>query len=802
MRKIDSGAIIMIKNYLKIAFRNLWKYKAFSFINLTGLAIGMAVCILILLWVQDELNFDNFHENGPRLYRVIQDADYAGHDISIARTPFPLAPALKNDFPEITDATRVFVNGLGVKVGDKSFEDDDMIFADPSFLKMFSFPMIEGDPTTALDNPLSIILTEKTALRYFGTRRALGKTLIVRNKFQVQVTGILKDIPHNSHLQFDFVVPMNIVKEFGFDIDKMPWTNSNNSLFTYVELKNNTPASEINSKIAGIMAKHVSTSANRMFLQPFSQIHLHSNFVGDVEGQGDIKYVYIFSIMAIFVLLIACINFMNLTTARSGNRAKEVGMRKVIGASRKDIIRQFFGESTFLSVLALGLALVLVELLLPLFNHLSHKNLAVAYLGNTGALLGFLGIAILTGLIAGSYPALFLSSFQPVKVLKGNIKAGAKSSLFRRILVVIQFTLSIILIIATTVVYSQISFMNKKNLGFDKQQLVYIHLNPTARQQYESLKNELLKNPNVENITVASHLLTDVTHAFDHVSWEGKSPDESITMNGISVDYDFIKTFGMQLTAGRDFSRVHGTDATQAYIVNEAAARKMGVDSPVGKQFSLSEEMDRPGKIIGVVKDFHFKPLSKEIEPMVIFIGERERYYLYARIQAGDMSKTITQMEQTWKAIIPGTEFHYGFFDDALAGMYGDEKRVGTLFNYFTILAIFISCLGLFGLSSFMAEQRTKEIGIRKVLGASVSSVVGLLSREFSLWVFLANILAWPIAWYFMNQWLLSFAYRTQVNVWIFFFAGILAMIIAMFTISFQAIKAATVNPVKALRYE
>ncbi|MEJ2637420.1 MAG: ABC transporter permease, partial [Calditrichia bacterium] len=554
----------MFRNYLKIAFRNLWKHKIFSFINITGLAIGMAVCILILLWVRDELNFDKFQENSSQLYRVIQEADYAGHDIRMARTPFPLGPALKNDFPEISDAARVFVNGMQVKVGEKTFEDDEMIFADPSFLKMFSFPLLQGDAATALSNPLSIILSEETAQKYFGTRDALGKTLMVMNKLQVQVTGIIKNTPRNSHLQFDFIVPMNILKEFGFDIDQMPWTNSNNSLYTYVMLQKNAGMHDVDQKISNIMGKHVSTSANRMFLQPFSQIHLHSNFLGDVEGQGDIKYVYIFSIMAVFVLLIACINFMNLTTARSGNRAKEVGMRKVIGASRKDIVKQFFGESVFMSLIALGFAIVLVELLLPVFNHLSNKELAVDYLGNSGMLLGLIGIALLTGLVAGSYPALFLSSFQPVKVLKGSLRSGAKSSLFRKVLVITQFSLSIILIIATTVVYSQINYMSKKNLGFDKEQLVYIHLNRAAREKCEPLKNELLKNPNVVNVTVASHLLTDVTHAFDHVSWEGKNPDENVTMNGISVDYDFIKTLGMQLAAGRDFSEEHTTDATQA----------------------------------------------------------------------------------------------------------------------------------------------------------------------------------------------------------------------------------------------
>ncbi len=792
----------MFSNYLKTAFRNLWKYKIFSFINITGLAIGMAVCILILLWVNDELYFDRFQENAPQLFRVIQEADYAGHDIQIARTPFPLEPALRNDFPEIADAARVFINGMTVKVGEKIFEDDKMIYTDPSFLKMFSFPLLQGDAATALSNPLSIVLTEKMAKKYFGTRDALGKTLTVENQFQVQVTGIIKDIPRNSHIQFDFIVPLDIVKEFGFDIDQMPWTNSNNSLYTYVMLRENANMQEVNQKISDIMAGHVSTSANRMFLQPFSRIHLHSDFLGDVEGQGDIKYVYIFSVMAIFVLLIACINFMNLTTARSGSRAKEVGMRKVIGASRRDIVKQFFGESILLALIALGFALFMVEIFLPVFNHLSGKQLAIDYLANYQMLFGLIGIALLTGLVAGSYPALFLSSFRPVKVLKGSLKSGAQRSFFRKVLVVTQFSLSIILIIATTVVYSQINYMNKKNLGFDKEQLVYIHLNSEARKKYEPLENELLKNPNVLNVAVASHLLTDVTHAFDHVSWEGKNPDENVTMNGISVDYNFIKTLKMELAAGRDFNREHSTDATGAYVINEAAARKMGFASPVGKQFSLSEKMNRPGTIIGVVKDFHFKPLSKEIEPMVMFLGERERFYLYVRVKPGNISNTISELKNTWKSLIPGAQFHYGFFDEAQAKMYDNERRVGTLFNYFTVLAIFISCLGLFGLASFMAEQRTKEIGVRKVLGASVPNVIVLLSREFSLWVLLSNVIAWPVAWFFMNKWLHNFAYRTQLELWIFIFAGILALVIALFTVSWQAIRAATANPVKSLRYE
>ncbi|MFZ0391240.1 MAG: ABC transporter permease [Calditrichia bacterium] len=792
----------MIRNYLKIAFRNLYRNKLFSLINIAGLATGMAVCLLIVLWVSDELSYDNFHRDGERIYRVIQEADYAGEWTTLARTPFPLGKALQEDYPAIEQTARIMRTSAAFRLEDKTFSQDPGIYSTPNLLTFFSFPLIAGNPRTALAHPLSVVLTEKTARKYFGTTQALGKSLEIEKGFVVEVTGIMRDVPANSHLQFDFIVPFDLIREYGFNMDEMPWENSNNAHYTYLKLRPGADAAVVSDQIAGVMQKHVPESTNRFFLQPLSRIHLYSGFVGDVEGHGDIKYVYIFSLMAVFVLLIACFNFMNLTTARSGKRAREVGIRKVVGASRSELVRQFFGESILFSLLAMVLAHAIVELFLPVFNHLAQKQLEVSYFSGNLFLPVLIGLAVLTGIVAGSYPALFLSSFQPATVLKGAKSAGAGSARFRKILVVTQFSISIILIISTLIVYNQLNFMRSKKLGFDKDKLLYVHLTAEAREKYDALKSELQKNPGIENITVASHLLTDVSHTFNGVSWEGKLPGKEVAMNGISVDHDFIRTFGMKMAEGRDFSREFTTDSREAYILNEAAVQKMGIDSPVGKQFSPAEGMDRSGKIIGVVQNFHFKPLNRHIEPMFLMIGERERYYMYLRMKKGNLSGSIAEVKAVWQKMIPEAEFNYGFFDEALAALYGNEQRIGNLFRYFAFLAIFISCLGLFGLASFMAEQRTKEIGIRKVLGAGISNIVLLMSGQFLKWVLLANLLAWPLAWLAMHRWLQNFAYRTEVEIRFFLLAAAAALVIAFLTVSYQAVRTALANPVNALRYE
>ncbi|UCC41020.1 MAG: ABC transporter permease [Candidatus Aminicenantes bacterium] len=785
----------MIKNYLKIALRNIKRHKGYSFINIVGLAIGMACCILILLWVQDELSFDRFHENAADIYRVIQDINFTDHSTTWAITQGPLAPSLKKDFPEIINATRITWRGSRLTYGEKSF-DERVGMADGSIFEMFTFPLVKGDATTALSDPRSIVLTEETAEKYFGTEDPLGKTIKADGRYDFLVTGVMKNVPRNSHLQFDFLIPFIFGRELNYTVDN--WRNS--GFRTYVQLQQGIPYQEVVDKISGYLFKKPTIEKDaRLNLQPLTRIHLHSNYEFD-SSHGDITFVAIFSVIAFFILLIACINFMNLTTARSGNRAKEVGMRKVVGAYKTDLVRQFFGETILLAFIALLLALILVWLLLPVFNNLSAKELSLDIQGNPLILLGLVSIAMLTGIISGTYPALFLSAFRPVKVLKGALQSGSKGSVFRRILVVFQFSLTILLIISTTVVYTQLNYMRNRKLGYDKEYMIYMGMRGDMRFKFEAVKNELLQNPSILAVTASSNVPT-YGYSFSNSlwRWDGQNPDEETLMRAVFVDYDYFKTFAIEIVEGRSYSKEFPTDAKEAIIVNEAAVKAMGMESPIGKRLSLNR---RNFKIVGVVKNYHFRSLRQEIDPLILMFHPPACRSLFARLKSDNIPQTIGYIEGIWKTFAPGYPFRYRFLDEALDNLYRAEKRVGTIFRYFSFLAIVISCLGLFGLASFMAERRTKEIGIRKVLGASVSGIVVLLSKEFTKWVLVANLIAWPVAYYAMNKWLQGYAYRTNMQLWIFIMAAMLALLIAVFTVSYQAIKASLANPVEALRYE
>jgi len=785
----------LIKNYLKIALRNIKKHTWYSFINIAGLAIGMTCCILILLWVQDELSYDRFHENASDIYRVIQDINFADHSTTWTITQGPLGPSLKKDFPEIINATRITGRGLRLTYNDRSF-DEVVGMADPSIFEMFTFPLIKGNPATALSDPNSIVLTEEMAEKYFGDENPIGKTIQADNEYDFLVSGVLKKIPDNSHLQFDFIIPFIFGRELNYTVDR--WGNS--QFRTYVQIQKGIPVQEVIQKISGYLYEKPTIEKDaRLNLQPLTRIHLHSNYEFDT-AHGDITYVALFSLVAFFILFIACSNFMNLATARSGNRAKEVGMRKVAGAHRSSIIKQFFGESILLAFIALFFSLIIVKLLLPAFSNLAAKELSMNISGNLSGLLMLFGIALLTGIISGSYPAIFLSSFQPVKVLKGSLRSGQKGSVFRKILVVTQFSLTILLIICTGVVHNQLNYLRNKKLGYDKEHMIYMGMRGDMRANFDTLKNELLINSNISGVTASSNVPTyGYTFSNSLWRWEGQNPDEEILMRAVFIDYDYFKTFGMEIAEGRSYSKEFSTDTTEAIIVNEAAVKAMRMKSPLGKRLSINEQNFQ---IIGVVKNYNFRSLRQGIDPLILLFEPQASRVLFAKLKSDNISQTIGYIEKIREKFAPGYPSNYHFLDEALDDLYRSEERVGTIFRYFSVLAIFISCLGLFGLASFMAEQRTKEIGIRKVLGATVSNIIFLLSKEFAKWILVANIIVWPIAYYAANKWLQGFAYRTTIGLWIFILAAAMVLFIALLTVSYQSFKAATANPIDSLKYE
>ncbi|MGH7492123.1 MAG: ABC transporter permease [bacterium] len=795
----------MLKNYLKIALRNLLKHKGYSFINVAGLAIGMTCCVLILLFVQDELSYDRYHENASRIYRIVRIHN-EDDTRSSARIGAPWAPALQNDYPEVSSFVRFRSCGRPL-IGylDKQFYEENGLFAESTLFEVFSFPLIKGDPKAALARPNTVVITETMAQKYFGDEDPIGKTLTLNSKSELQVTGVAKDPRRNSHFRFGFLISFATYNDW----DLKEW-NMNN-FHAYLLLAQDHFAPAVEGKFPDFFATHLGAQAPSAFtvhLQPLTTIHLHSHLSGEFEANGDMAYVYIFSAIALFVLLIACVNFVNLATARSARRAQEVGLRKVVGAQRSQLVRQFLGESGLLSFLALFLTIGLVELFLPAFNSLSGKELRLDYGNNPVLALGLLGMALLVGIVAGAYPAFFLSSFRPAAVLKGMPKTGLSGSLLRKGLVVAQFAISVTLIIATGVVLRQLQYISGKKLGFNKEQVLVIRMQgETVRQKYESFRHELLQHPEVVGVAAASGKLGGGEWGTGF-GYEGAQNNERLRASFLAVDHDYLETLQMKIVAGRDFSRNFATDASEAYIINETAARQFGWDDPIGKY------IDRPirnsdgnwgsqrGRVVGVVQDFHFRSLHETINPMVMFIQPSFFGSIYVRIQSSALSATMASLEQTWLAFEPSLPFDYSFLDAGFDRMYRAEQRLGKVFGTFSFLAIFVACLGLFGLASFTTEQRTKEIGVRKVLGATVSGIVLMISKEFTKLVLVAIVVATPIAYYLMNRWLQDFAYRTEVGWWVIASAGGLALVIALLTVSTQAIKAALANPVEALRYE
>jgi putative ABC transport system permease protein len=794
---------LMVKNYLKITVRNIRKHKGYSLINISGLAVGMACCIFILLWVKDELSFDQFHENADVIYRVTEHQyNSSGDYFPVAVTPWPLAEALKNDFPEIVESARLrILSGRLISYGEKKFYENNFVAVDPSFLKIFSFPLVEGDNSTALTEPNTIMITQETAKRYFGNEDPIGKILTYNNTTDFKVIGVLENVPHNSHLQLDFLVPFeSTMREFGWDVEW--WTNN---YTTYLQIADNASPQHISDNVEDYLKKVNPKTRTKLILQPLVDIHLRSDYAIDLYGHTENKaiYVYAFSVIALFVLLIACINFMNLSTARSERRSKEVGLRKVVGASRHNIVTQFYGESLFMTLISFFGAIAIVYLLLPAFNNVSGKLLTLHSMEDPVSLLALFGIMLMTGLVSGSYPALVQSSFRPVDAIKGTgLRLSSKSgkSLFRRTLVVTQFTLSIMLIVGTLIVYKQIHFMLNKELGYEKESMVYFIKRANVGMQYEAFKSELLREPNITGVTASSDIPTYTVHSTGAFSWEGKDPETNFLIHQFSVDFDYIKTFNMRIIAGRDFSKEFPVDAsTQSFIVNETAVKAMGLKNPIGSRFTLYRNR---GQIVGVVEDFHFKSLQKEIEPLVLRIEPQRDSYVFVKFRPEQTEEAIAAVRRVYHSFNPDFPLEYAFLDEAVELLYNSEQKTKTIFNYFTFFAIFISCLGLYGLAAYMAQQKTKEIGIRKVLGASILNIVTNMSKEFILLVCIANAVAWPMAYLAMNKWLHNFAYRINIDPLIFIYAGLVSTILGLMTVSTHTVKSALANPVHSLRYE
>jgi ABC-type antimicrobial peptide transport system permease subunit len=792
----------MLKNYLKIAIRNLTRHTAYSFLNISGLAIGLAASILILLWVQNELSYDRFNANADQIYRITVTAS---DQFKAAINPAGMPAGLQAEMPQIRNTVRLShpVETLFEKDGKKLVEKKGF-YADSTLLDIFSFPLIKGDRRTALQRPDGLLITEDMAIRYFGNSDALGKTLKKDNGAPVTVTGVLANIPSTSSLQFDYILPMAAVAQTNDELKNSVWGNFN--FYSFVQLDKNFVPSAANldaldRKMTQIYQRHIPRDKLKadFFLQPLTSIHLHSDGLQvDLPGHGNSQYVNIFFIVAVFILLVACINFMNLATARSARRAKEVGLCKVVGAVRGQLIGQFLGESLLISFLALVLAIVIVGLSLPAFNILAEKDLHL-YFSDGAFWLSLIGIAALTGLLAGSYPALYLSGFQPVKVLKGRLKSMSGNLAFRNGLVITQFVLSIVLLTGTVVVYNQLKFIQHRNPGFTKANLLYMPMTGEIWGKQGALRDELSRNPLTSKYTIVGELPIFLMSGNVDGKWRGKDPNTQIVIPGMDVSESFIDVFRMKILAGRDFSITLKTDSNN-FIVNETMMRTMGLtlNNVIGQPLYWNRQ---DGTVIGVVQDFNFKPIQQAIEPLVLRMN-RYGGNVVVRAPEGQTEATIRAMEVISRKLNPSFPFTYNFLDQDLARLYKGERQMSSIFNLFAGLALLISCLGLYGLSAYLAQERTREIGVRKVLGASVFNIVYLLSTGFTRLVLVSIVIAIPLAIVAINRFLEGYAYHIRVNWWIFPLAALVALVVAWLTVSYESLKAAMGNPTKSLKSE
>ncbi len=776
------------------AIRSLLRYKGYSFINIAGLAIGMACSILIMVWVAHELSYDRFNANSERLYRLVQTQYYSSGPLTTPCMPGVIGQDMVEQYPEVEDAFMFyFLSGTVVSFENMKFTEN-IRMADPGLFRMFDFDFISGDPATALNDINSIVISRKMAEKYFPGEDPIGKVLRFNDANDFKVTAVLENIRKNSSFRFDFCVPFQFLEEMGHDLHRYGW----NTYYSYIMLKEGVTEEVFEEKIL----KHLQDQGDPedesnidLWLHPLNKIHLYS-----VRGGGAIQQVYILSIIAVFILLIACINFMNLATARSSKRAREIGLRKVVGATRGKLIVQFLTDSLLLSFISIILSALLVELAIPVFNILAARELSFNLLNPNNILL-LLGVGLFTGLLAGSYPAFVLSSFDPIRVLKISNSGTKGSALFRKILVVFQFSLSIILIIATIVIVRQQRYMQEKDLGMDLENVVYISMEGNSKENYHALKTELLRNPSILAVTRANALPFLIGSNSGGFDWQDRDVENDVLIGFGYAGFDYDDVMDIEFTHGRFYSQEFATDTSDGIVINESALQTMNMKDPIGKWMEWGG--NTRWNIIGVMSDYHFLPLNSEISPLVMVFNPLENTgTMMIRIRGNDPKETIAFVEDSWNSINPAFPFSYNFLDKEYEELYSSETRLGEIFKYFAFLAIFISCLGLLGLVSFMAEQRTKEIGIRKTFGASIPSIVKLMSTEFAKLVVIANIIAIPVAWYFLKEWLTNYSYTTKLSADIFIIAFLISMVIAWLTISYQAVKAAVMDPVMAIKYE
>ena len=795
----------MLKNYLIIALRNIKKNKVYSLLNILGLAIGMAAFILIFLYVRYELSFDRWHQNSDRIYRVVQQQFgnmYLGSD-RFAVTPGPLAAALMEDFPEVESATRIDnFRESPFSYREKHFVEKSGLWADPNFFKVFSVDLTLGDPETALSDPYSILLSESQAKKYFDDTDPLGKTVLYNNEHDLIVTGVFKAFPKNSHFSCDIILPFDAQATFS---NRNLDTWGSNSFYTYFLLQDNADPEALEDKLQALIKKYSKGKgwdSAEHYLQPLTRIHLYSNINFEIAPNSNIKYIYLFSSIAILILFIACINYINLATARSAKRSKEVGLRKVVGANRPQLFRQFLGESTLITFISLLLTLGLIALSLPAFNKFVERNITFNPINNPGLLIGILITFAAVALLAGGYPAAYISKFRPISALKNSSDRGKKSVFVRNSLVVFQFVISILLILSTVVVRSQLQFIQNREMGYNREHIVVLRPRDTnLRRQIDIFKAELKGNPGILNVSTSTSLPNHINSSTS-AGWPGKPEDLEIPIYASEGDYNFVDVFELKIALGRNISREYPSDVNGAFLINESALKAIGWENPLGKEFSRWGNSKPAGQIVGVLKDFHMHSLHQEIEPLYIYLRPESYSYLSIKIRSENIPSTLAFIEKTFNTFSPSYPFEYSFFDEVFDRAYKAEQKIGRLFNTFSLLTIFIACLGLFGLASFTAETRTKEIGIRKVLGASVPSIIRLLNQEYVKKVILAAFVAWPLGFYAMSKWLENFHYRIKLGVFPFLAAGLIALVIALISVSFQTFRAAATNPADSLHYE
>ncbi|KPL05227.1 MAG: hypothetical protein AMJ73_01775 [candidate division Zixibacteria bacterium SM1_73] len=792
----------MFRNYINSAIRNLTRQKLYTAINILGLAIGLAGCLLIIGYINNELSFENCHQNRDRIYRIDGLWALGGSQVSMASIMPAVGPAVKEAFPEIERVVRIRrLWTVPIEfIDDGISEEREGLAAEDDLLKIFTLPLKEGNPQTSLEAPFSVIISEELAKLHFGDQSALGRTIRARDEFDLQVTGVFQRIPANTQLKTDFVISYSTLDKIGMDTQS--WTDLFQD-YTYLLLREGANPAEIEKKIPALLQQHIGEDEAKNYLlqlQPLKHIYLHSNLSYELPPNGDPVYLYVFGCVAFLILLVACINFVNLSTARISHRVREVGIRKVLGAFRFQLVRQFLSESILLTLISMVFGVALFEMAKPQLEAFTEKQLEISIFGDPLLLLSMLAMIVIVGLLSGSYPAFVLSRFQPSSILRGEVFGTRSKSFLRRFLVAFQFVIAIVLLCVTLAVFKQIDYALTAELGFDNKDILLIDAGGEVSPEKQDLvKAEILGSGLASSVTVTDCAPGEPRHHLFGLRPQDKLDQDPILLHGMRVDPDYLSTFGIQLVKGRNFSREFGADAGNSILINQVAVREFEIDEPIGFKFYLS---DKEYQVIGVVRDFYFHSFHEQILPMALFAATKDRRLVAAKLPPDFTSQSITEVEKIWNRIVPEVPFEYSFLEDVMSKNYEDDRKLGTLFTTFSLLTVFVACLGLFGLAAFSAERRTKEIGIRKALGASVTGIVRLLCKEIVILVVIANAVAWPVAYLTIGRWLETFAYRTQITCTLFLLSGFLVLIIALATVSYQSIRAALANPVEALRYE